>query len=296
MTINRRRAPSSKISSEKKLGGHMRERNYATLIGGEPLGGTQKADVKDRNGKFHSVKSGNKWQVFLYGYDRICSSRCLNILQPCLDAFPEDYSQYVKDREACIGFKEGYIKAHGRDAARNLSNAEVSKRMGPNKYIEAKSNLAKATPGVCEALNDKDCLRAFLGEALFNNDEVEFLAIKDSTHKKDNLFKVFEREEVLDILSDRLFPAESTAGRVPEDYNVPGQKTLLRYQEASGKFKNIVEIEIRNDSAVHYRQVRFNMYSKDTLRLLLGVYERLPSYYVCEHVVAYGQAEKEMRK
>ena len=32
--------------------------------------------------------------------------------------------------------------------------------------------------------------------------------------------------------------------------------------------KNIVEIEIRNDSEIHYKQVRFNMYSKDALFLL----------------------------
>ena len=51
--------------------------------------------------------------------------------------------------------------------------------------------------------------------------------------------------------------------------NVEGQKILLRYRKNDGKIKNIVEIEIRNDSATHYRQVRFNMYSKDALYLLL---------------------------
>ena len=295
MTINRRRAPSSEISSEKKLGGHQRERIYATLIGGERLGGTQKGDVKDKNGNLHSVKSGKKWQVFLYVYNRISKSNYLNILLPCQKAFPEDYEQYSEDRTKCIAFKEEYIKNHGRDAATHLSNDDVAKHMGANTYMESKNRLEKATISVCNALKDKDRLRNFLGEALFNNAEVSFLAIKDSTYKKDGLFKVFAKEDVLDILSAKLLPAVSTAGRVPEDYNIAGQKTLLRYKTTSGKLKNIVEIEIRNDSTSKYRLVRFNMYSKDTLFLLLDSQPRIPVKYLCKHVVAHGQATETLR-
>ena len=63
--INRRRAPSSEISSQKKRSGHQTEIEYAELINGEVIKGTQKGDVKDRNGNLYSVKSGKKWQVFL---------------------------------------------------------------------------------------------------------------------------------------------------------------------------------------------------------------------------------------
>lgn len=290
MPINRRRAPSSAISSEKKLSGHRRERNYTELIKGELLHGTQKSDVKDKNGNFHSVKSGKKWQVFLYGYNRISTSLHLNILQPCLDAFPEDSSQYFKDRIKCIAFKEKYIQEHGRDATISLSNEAIAKHIGANTYIESKNKLEKTTTSICSALKDKDRLRNFLDEAIFNNAEVDYLAIKDSTYQKDGLFKVFTRKEVLDILSDKLLPAVSIAGRVPEDYNVAGQKTLLRYKKADGNLKNIVEIEIRNDSDTHYRQVRFNMYSKDTLSLLLDTSQNLPIKVLCDNVLTYGQA------
>lgn len=286
MTINRRRAPSHEISSEKKLGGHQRERKYAALIGGEHLSGTQKGDVKDKQGKLHSVKSGRKWQVFLYRYDRISQSNHLNILLPCLEAFPKSHEKYFKDRTTCIALKEAYIKYRGRDAAIRLSNADVAKQLGANAYMESKDRLEKATASVCTELKDKDRLRDFLGEALFNNAEVSFLAIEDSTYKKDGLFKVFTKEDVLDILSDRLFPDVSTAGRVPIDYNVAGQKTLLCYKKPNGVQKNIVEIEIRNDSDVHYREVRFNMYSKDTLYLL----SHLTGKSLCKQVVAYGRA------
>ncbi len=290
MTINRRRAPSSKISSDKKLGGHQREGDYATLIGGKVVGGTIKGDVKDKNGNLHSVKSGKKWQVFLYGYTRICKSHYLNILRPCLDAFPEDYDQYVKDRTKCIAYKEEYVKNHGKDATRYLSNDIVTKYLGANTYVESKNRLALTTTSICNALKNKDYLRKFLNEALFNDGEVEFLAIKDDTYDKDGLFKVFAKEDVLDILSSKLFPSVSIAGRVPEDYNVAGQKTLLCYKKTPKQTKNIVEIEIRNDSGIHYRQVRFNMYSKDTLSLLTDSPIPLPIKYFHENVAVYGKA------
>ena len=64
MPINRRRAASSEISSEKKLGGHRNEDEFASLIGGGVIKGTQKGDVEDKDGLLYSVKSGKKWQIF----------------------------------------------------------------------------------------------------------------------------------------------------------------------------------------------------------------------------------------
>ena len=63
MTINRRRAPSSQISSEKKISGHSREYEFSELIEGSVISGTQKGDVKKNNDLF-SVKGGKKWQIF----------------------------------------------------------------------------------------------------------------------------------------------------------------------------------------------------------------------------------------
>ena len=71
MTINRRRAPSSKISSEKKKSGHRNEVIFASLINGDIKKGTQKGDVEDESGALYSIKSGKKWQIFLYTLGRI---------------------------------------------------------------------------------------------------------------------------------------------------------------------------------------------------------------------------------
>ena len=289
MVINRRRAPSSAISSEKKLSGHIREADYALLIGGTSISGVQKGDVKDTFGNLHSVKSGKKWQVFLYGYQRISASTNLKILKNCLDAFTINAKKYFEDRTKCIAYKEAYIEKYGREKAKSLKNIDVETALGKNEYIESKNQLAKYTFDVRDKLKNKDALRAFLNEAIFNNDEVTFLAIKDTTYLNDNLFKVFAKEDVLNILCNQLFPEVSKSRNVPEDFNVAAQKTLLCYLKNS-KVKNIVEIEIRNDSETHYRQVRFNMYSKDVLSLLMDSKNKLNVKKINDGVLVYGKA------
>ena len=292
MAINRRRAPSSQVSHDKKVEGHQAESEYARLIGAQTISGTGKSDVEDLNGSFHSVKSGKKWQVFLYGHDRISNSEHLKILEPSLTAFTEDAEKYFEDRIKCISFKEAYVKKHGRQEAKKLENSQVIQHLGANEYMESKARLALANEQVVRKLQDKTNLNHFLGEALFNKKEVNYLAIRDDTYKQDSRFKVFSRSDVLDILTNELSPALSTAGRVVEDYNVDRQKTLLKYTKKDGRAKNIVEIEIRNDSLTHYRQVRFNMYSKDTLSILLSSEKVLPVQKFNDQVWLYGTARK----
>jgi hypothetical protein len=292
MAINRRRAPSSQISHDKKMEGHQAESEYARLIGAQTISGTGKSDVEDLNGSFHSVKSGKKWQVFLYGHDRISNSEHLKILEPSLNAFTEDAEKYFEDRIKCISFKEAYVKKHGRLEAKKLENSKLIQRLSPNEYMESKARLALANEKVVGKLKDKKSLSNFLGEALFNKKEVNYLAIRDDTFKQDGRFKVFSRAEVLEILAKELSPALSAAGKVVEDYNVDRQKTLLKYTKKNGREKNIVEIEIRNDSLTHYRQVRFNMYSKDTLSILLNNEIVLPVQKFNDQVWLYGTARK----
>lgn len=291
MVINRRRAPSSQISSEKKIGGHKREEEYANLINGTVIKGTQKGDVRDKNEALHSVKSGKKWQVFLYSKTTIQKSKHLNILEQCLDAFPVDYDKYKADRELCISLREKLLKNRGKEYLKNLSNGEFIKLLDENEYINSKERLSNTTKGICERLQKQDLRENFLREALFNNYEVKYLVVKDTTYEKDDFFKVFEREDVVKILGEKLLPANSTSGNVPIDYNVSGQKTLLTYCKEKDKRKNIVEIEIRNDSKIHYRQVRFNMYSSDTLFLLTRDLTCFQKTIFGEKVFLYGNAK-----
>ena len=72
-----------------------------------------------------------------------------------------------------------------------------------------------------------------------------------------------------------------------EDFNVDGQKVLFRYKNSNSNFKNIVEIEVRNDSESKYKSLRFNMYSKDTLYLLES---NVDKKIINENLVVFGDA------
>ena len=290
MAINRRKASSSEVASQKKISGHIQETDYAQLISADTLSGTQKGDVRDQKGRLHSVKSGKKWQIFLYRPERIKSCKYLNVLLPCLDVFPKNYSTYEKDRVRCIEYKEKYVKDHGRSKAKLLKNEDVIHELGPNSYVISKFELSTKTSLVCSDLKDKVVLRNFLDESIFNSAEVSYLVVKDSTYLNDNFFKIFDRNDVLDVLVEKLTPEVSKAGHVPEDFNVEGQKTLLCYKNKNGKNKNIVEIEVRNDGPVHYRELRFNMYSRDALLLLLESDLRKVFKRIKQNVFAYGAA------
>lgn len=286
MPINRRRAPSSKISSEKKRDGHTNEVIFASLIKGEVIKGTQKGDVKDSFNNSYSIKGGKKWQIFLYTRKRIEESIYLNILKPCIDSFPNDYKKYLKDRVACISLKEKYISENGREAGKLLTNEKLIKELGENVYFSSKILLNKNNNIISRKLLNKDVLKNFYNEALFNNNEVKFLTIKDHRIKDHHVFKIFTKDDVLNILTEKTFPQISKAGRVPEDLNIEGQKILLCYKKDNGVFKNIVEIEVRNESEDKYRLLRFNMYSKDTLDLL----ETLTKKSINRSIITYGEA------
>jgi hypothetical protein len=290
LKINRRRAPSSEISREKKLSGHKVERVVAELIGGEVIKGTNKADFIDLNNNVYSIKSGKKWQIFLYSNTRIANSKYLKILKLCLDSFPNDYKTYLKDRETCISYKENYQREYGNEKAKLLSNETLISILGNNSYMDSKKELRDATPIVVDFLNDKVNLKNFLNEAIFNIDEASFLIIQDNTYREDNSLHVFSKQTVLNTLCREINGTISKAGNVAIDYNVPGQKVIFQYFKNNGKPKNIIEIEVRNDSESKYKSIRFNMYSQDTLFLLIEKNKGITKKQIHENLVAYENA------
>jgi hypothetical protein len=107
--------------------------------------------VVDRNGDTHSVKSGKrKWQIFLYSRSRFLQDRQFrvmngigDILLQCIDAFPEDYGDYLSDKQR---YKER-LRPHMRELRQKLS--------------------------------DKQRCAAFVDKSMFNAGEVEYLTVLD---------------------------------------------------------------------------------------------------------------------
>lgn len=154
----------------------------------------------------------------------------------------------------------------------------------PDKFEEyqkdknaAKELLRIPMVKLAEKLQDKQRVRAFLNKALFNGGEVNYLTVKQG-----GKFHVFLNSDVIDVLGNELQVGNSraiSAGQTPE------QKVIFKHNG-----KNLGELEMRNDSVVHYREVRFNMIKPVVMKLLL---EKIPmTAQYSDKVLVYGNAAK----
>lgn len=143
--------------------------------------------------------------------------------------------------------------------------------------ISSKESLRVPMRKLAEKLQDKMRLKAFLNKSMFNGGEVDYLSVKH-----DGKFHVFYYKDVLKTFCDNLEVVNSRAITIG---NVPEQKVLLRYDGL-----NLGEIEMRNDSPVHYREIRFNMIKPKVMALL---FEKIPMTKEYRHdVLVYGQADR----
>ena len=99
-------------------------------------------------------------------------------------------------------------------------------------------------------------LKAFLWKSMFNWGEVDYLTVKHEW-----IFHVFYYKDVISVLSE-YFTVENSQAR--SLWQVSEQKVVLRYD-----WRNVWEIEMRNDSPKHYREIRFNMMKKRFMDLIL---------------------------
>jgi len=143
--------------------------------------------------------------------------------------------------------------------------------------MAAKERLRVHMRALLEKLSQKTRLRAFFNKSLFNGGEVNYLTIKH-----EGIFHVFLNTDVLDVFSENLVVANSraiSAGQVAE------QKVIFLYEG-----RNLAELEMRNDTKTHYREVRFNMIKPKAMALLL---DKIPvTQQFNEKVVVHGNASK----
>lgn len=143
--------------------------------------------------------------------------------------------------------------------------------------VSAKERLRVPMAALAAKLQDKRRLRAFLNKALFNGGEVKYLTVKEGGD-----FHVFLNRDVIDVFGDNLEVCNSKA--IAKD-QMPEQKVLFRY-----KGLNVGELEMRNDSATHYQEVRFNMIKPRAMELLFGAIPQTGKFN--DDVFVYGDAKK----
>lgn len=126
-----------------------------------------------------------------------------------------------------------------------------------------------------DRFQDKILVKGFLMKSIFNGGEVNYLTIH-----RDDLFHVYWNTDVVDIMAEH-FKVENSTSRAG---NPDCQKVLFKFNN-----RNVIELEMRNDSPQHYREVRLNIIADRCLELLR-------THILSEHrysgkpIVSYGRA------
>lgn len=251
------RAMSTENARKVKLAGHEAEREFANLIGGQIYPGTRKKDVIDLQNNIHSIKSGQKkWQIFLYSKNRFQTSVGFlgaPYFLACIDSFPKDRRQYKKNK---TNFKKKL-----QVPMKSLKNFLLSKEK--NIFIHNNQLI-------------------FLQEAIFHSSEVDYLTIKE-----ESIFHIFDSEEVIKVINNSVTLKNSKANQIGQLNN---QKVIFKLISSHN---TIGEIEMRNDSKIHYRQIKFWMDRKKTLQLLKEKIK--PSKKKSDKIITYGKSIKKFK-
>jgi hypothetical protein len=144
-----------------------------------------------------------------------------------------------------------------------------------------KENLKEPMRKLCQKLQDKRLLAGFIDKSMFNSGEVNFLVVKDKEK-----FYVFWGRDAVNTLTEN-FRVENSKARISSQLD--DQKVVFKF---SGK--TIGEIEIRNDSDIHYREVKFWLGKNQTLNLLK--LKISPKRKVKEKLILYGTAINKLKK
>ncbi len=143
--------------------------------------------------------------------------------------------------------------------------------------ITAKEKCRIPMRKLAALLQEKRRVRSFINKSMFNAGEVNYLTVRH-----DNVYHVFASKDVVRVFADAVTVENSKARSANQ---VPEQKVIFKYEGT-----NLAELEMRNDSVKHYRQIRFNMMKPRIMNLLL---DKIPmTSKFSKDVFVYGNASK----
>jgi len=255
----KKRAMTPEQARRVRQSGHDDAKEFAFLIGlpSDYQNNPQaKKDVVDLCGDTHSVKSGEKkWQIFLYSPSRFENDPIFKRLNGLGELLTKCLDVFPNSDE------------YKRDKKRYKNLLRVP-------MMELKDRL-----------QNKDTLRAFLEKSFFNAGEVTYLTIKNG-----NSFHIFHANDVINILTNNI-KVENSLGELKVVFKVvnTNSKTCKRFPLVT-----IGEIEMRNDSEVHFKEVKFWMNKDKTFDLLAA--NVIPKKNAKPRLFVYGKALKTFRK
>ena len=170
--------------------------------------------------------------------------------------FEKDFGElgkmFVKCIESFPEHREDYIKNKGKYKS-ILKDNMINLR----KYFE-----------------DDENRKRFFIKAFLNN-EIDYFVIYN-----DGIFHIFDAKESIEKLGLLTKSENSKAQGINQ---TDDQKVIFKYED-----KTVGEIEMRNDSDVHYRQIKFWMEKRGTSNLLL---KNIPRNEKTDNIIFYGKAE-----
>ena len=209
-----------------------------------------KKDVVDPAGDTHSVKAGlKKWQGALYSLSRF---------------------------ESDVGFLT--LNGIGQlliQCINAFPPAFAEFRQDEQSERAAKERLRIPMIELKNRFQNKILVKGFLMKTIFNGGEVNYLTI----HRDDH-FHVYWNEDVVNVMAEHFTVANSTSRAGNPDC----QKVVFKFNNT-----NAIELEMRNESPQHYREVRLNMIAKKCFELLRT---HIPGgqSYLGNSIISYGQA------
>ncbi len=120
-----------------------------------------------------------------------------------------------------------------------------------------KNKLKKAMINLKNYLSLKFNKKNFLKKAFLSNGEVKYLTIKEN-----EIFHIFDGNQVINVI-DKSTYLENSKKTKKGDFD--SQKVVFKLNDSN---ITIGEIEMRNDSNIHYRQIKYWMSRDKTLELL----------------------------
>ena len=141
--------------------------------------------------------------------------------------------------------------------------------------LAAKLRLQAPMRELKDRFQRKALLRAFLKKAFFNAGEVNYLTVLSGDR-----FRVYWNDDVVKTMAESCVVENSTARQVNQ---LDSQKVIFKHNG-----NNLGELEMRNDGAQHYAEVRFNVIIPKFIAMMDAV--ALPQQEYSDEIVLYGHA------
>ncbi|MDI6733301.1 MAG: hypothetical protein QME51_08920 [Planctomycetota bacterium] len=250
--MNKKRAMSSEKASFVKRQGHLDAREFAKLIG---LRDDYRNDFTAKKDVID--KSGDSYSVK-------SGEKKWQIFLYGKTRFEQDYSF-----RAMNGIGQLLLECI-ECFPDSFSKYQKSKKL-------YKDKLQRPMTELCNKLKNKSRISAFIDKAMFNSGEVNYLVIK-----QEGKFYVYWSRDIVNILSENMIAENSQARTAGQE---PNQKVVFKINN-----KTVGEIEMRNDSNVHYRQVKFWLNKKQIVALLFNEITEVKKHN--DKVLVYGTAIK----